>query len=111
MKQLGGECVDCGSTSHLEFDHVNPDVKSATISTILLHSWTKILAELAKCTLRCSKCHRGRTVIQAAVEHGGGASGKKNCKCGLCRKKKSEYMKNWKQGLRAGAQAGLANRP
>lgn len=108
---LGGKCIDCGSTQSLEFDHMDPSTKKAAIATLLLHSWEKILPELAKCALRCESCHKTRTDGQQGVEHGGGASGKRRCKCQLCRTKKNEYMKNWKRGVRAGAQAGLANQP
>ena len=111
MAYLGGKCVDCESTQYLEFDHIDPATKVAAIATLLLHSWEKILPELAKCTLRCKGCHKARSSGQQGVGHGGGTSGKRRCKCQPCRMKKNEYMRNWKRGVRAGAQAGLANQP
>lgn len=57
---MGGHCVDCGNDDLevLEFDHVAGD-KVACVR----HVWseTGMLAEAAKCALRCVNCHRKRT--------------------------------------------------
>lgn len=57
-------CVDCGQTDVriLEFDHVRGN-KSESISTLLQHSvpWQKVEAEIAKCEVRCTNCHRIKT--------------------------------------------------
>src|SRR4030095_7664954 len=54
---LGGRCVDCGSTTNLEFAHLKPGPR---ISLILLRNWDYVLGELKKCQLRCRPCHRKR---------------------------------------------------
>ena len=60
-------CVDCGETDPvvLEFDHVTGK-KFLAISTMMQHvmSWTKIKAEIEKCEVRCSNCHKRRTAVQ-----------------------------------------------
>ena len=58
-------CADCGERDPvvLEFDHV--DGKRATISAIV-GSWsrTRLIAEMAKCEVRCANCHARRTAKQ-----------------------------------------------
>lgn len=95
-KELGGKCIDCGSTSDLEFDHVEPSEKSFTISSGWSMNIDLVREELSKCVLRCSTCHKSRSVQQYAVPHGGGKAGKKGCSCESCRAKRKEYMKRWK---------------
>lgn len=56
-------CVDCGESDPdvLDFDH--PRDKRADVSR-LIHvavSWNVVLAEIAKCEVRCANCHRRRT--------------------------------------------------
>lgn len=58
-------CVDCGETDPvvLEFDHVRGD-KVATVYTLALRhlrTWGVVEEEIAKCDVRCVKCHRKRT--------------------------------------------------
>lgn len=48
----------------LDFDHDNPKEKSFDVSRMLGYSWDLVLAEIKKCTVRCSNCHRRRTSIQ-----------------------------------------------
>ncbi len=60
----GGHCVDCGFAGHvaaLEFDHRDPSTKVTEITTLLGHKWETIMAEVEKCDLVCSNCHRIRT--------------------------------------------------
>lgn len=94
IQLLGGKCQDCGSIDDLEIDHKDPKYKDYNIGKILHGSWSKIYMELALCTLRCTKCHKTKTISEKSVEHGGGISGKKNCLCILCKAKKAQYMKN-----------------
>jgi hypothetical protein len=60
-------CVDCGETDPvvLTFDHRELTEKIDTIGRLLSRSgWTKFLAEVAKCDVRCANCHRMRTAEQ-----------------------------------------------
>lgn len=57
---LGGKCVNCGyskSNSALEFHHLDPNEKDMNISGKVM-SWSKLTAELDKCVLLCSNCHK-----------------------------------------------------
>lgn len=94
---LGGKCIDCGHTDDLEFDHVIP--KEIDIGKVWSYNKDRFIAELNKCVLRCSSCHKrkSRKYDWNIVEHGGGVSGKNRCKCELCRKRKAEYMRNWRK--------------
>lgn len=60
-------CVDCGQTDPvvLQFDHRDGTTKVATIGALLSRaSWAILLAEIAKCDVRCANCHRVRTAQQ-----------------------------------------------
>lgn len=56
-------CKDCGETFPpycMDFDHTQ-GVKEGNISEMKSYSIEKILAEVAKCDIVCSNCHRIRT--------------------------------------------------
>lgn len=55
-------CVDCGEDDPvvLEFDHVRGR-KVANISQMNGYSRKAVLAEIAKCVVRCANCHRRKT--------------------------------------------------
>lgn len=59
IEQLGGVCVDCGSTEKLEFDHRVP---RRWVNRHLDPSWriSKIKAEIAagEIELRCPECNK-----------------------------------------------------
>ncbi|MFD0397752.1 hypothetical protein ACFVHI_06680 [Kitasatospora sp. NPDC127121] len=63
-----GGCIDCGyaDVRALDPDHVDPGQKAGTISRLvqLCVSKDRLLAELAKCEVRCARCHRARTMRQ-----------------------------------------------
>jgi bacterioferritin-associated ferredoxin len=63
----GRGCIDCGETDPcvLEFDHVN-GIKDANISSMVRQGWGKqrMIAEIAKCVIRCANCYRRRTARQ-----------------------------------------------
>ncbi len=58
-------CVDCGNSDIrvLEFDHVEPEKKTFTISRKIADGVALITLqkEVAKCEVRCANCHRIRT--------------------------------------------------
>jgi hypothetical protein len=63
-------CADCGGTFPLvcmDFDHRDPALKSFTIAQGLQRSHEALLAEIAKCDVVCSNCHRLRTAAQHAA--------------------------------------------
>ncbi|WP_416875288.1 hypothetical protein [Kitasatospora sp. SC0581] len=63
-----GGCVDCGyaDVRALDPDHLDPTQKAGTISRLvqLCVAKDRLLAELAKCEVRCARCHRARTMRQ-----------------------------------------------
>ena len=62
--KLAAGCFDCGYAGHpaaLDFDHVQ-GTKNFNIATSALRSWAAVLAEIAKCVVRCANCHRIATL-------------------------------------------------
>ena len=56
-------CADCGQRYHwfqMDFDHVRGQ-KSYNISRMMTMSEERLRAEIAKCDVVCSNCHRMRT--------------------------------------------------
>lgn len=99
---LGGKCVWCGETDQdlLEFDHMERETKLWNIAS-LWNDPRKLEIELKKVRLLCYSCHKKRTKEQFSVEHGGGQSGKKNCKCEPCKQKKLEWQRNYRRAKKA----------
>jgi hypothetical protein len=61
---LAHPCVDCGESDVrvLDFDHRVGTCKRADVGRMLAsRSWEVIVAEIAKCDVRCANCHRRRT--------------------------------------------------
>ena len=55
-------CIQCGEAhpACLDFHHRNPSEKDINLGEIFIHGWglPRILAELGKCDVLCSNCHR-----------------------------------------------------
>jgi len=69
-------CVDCGeaNTIVLEFDHIGEaGSKQFNISdaTRFGYGMDKIIAEIAKCEVRCANCHRKKTYERGGWAHRG----------------------------------------
>ena len=95
---LGGQC-NCGSVVDLEIHHVNPALKSFTISQGWHHSWEKILRELEKCEILCKACHIDHH--RASNQHGTTRRYWQGCRCDLCKKAMSVYNKQYIQARKA----------
>lgn len=59
-------CMDCGIAYPpyvMDFDHRPGEVKMFHVGKMRVNGtrWEKVLAEIAKCDLVCSNCHRART--------------------------------------------------
>lgn len=57
-----GKCCLCGFNAFqeaLEFHHVNPEEKELKLSSNIMVSLDKQIAEARKCILVCANCHRG----------------------------------------------------
>ena len=60
MKVTAG-CIDCGFNAHpeaLDFDHRPGEIKCFIITLGYNKSRERVLAEMAKCDVRCANCHR-----------------------------------------------------
>jgi hypothetical protein len=64
------ECVDCGlrvtpdTWREFDFDHRDPNQKIASVSQLMGKNTESIVAEMAKCDLRCAICHRRKTIAE-----------------------------------------------
>ncbi len=63
VEAFGGECGICGYSrcqEALELHHLDPQVKELSFNRIIARAcnWVKVVAELRKCVLLCSICHR-----------------------------------------------------
>lgn len=98
---VGRKCVKCGTEDKIEFDHIDPSTKLFS----LMGAWNRPLEELKseaiKCQPLCHDCHKEKSINFLAAAHGGGKSGKRNCKCEPCKRRKAEYMREWKRSRRA----------
>lgn len=94
---LGGKCAKCGSTDELEFDHTDPTTKLMSVARASSRSESFFWAEVDKCQLLCKPCHKIKSdTIDNAVGHGEGLTGKRNCRCDLCRPLKIAYNRRFK---------------
>lgn len=102
IRKLGGKCIDCGTSDDLEFDHADSQTKEHDLAKIWSYKQEKFDAELSKCVIRCHVCHveKSRQYDWHRVDHGGGMTGKRGCKCEPCRKRKAEYSRNYKRKAR-----------
>ncbi len=65
-------CVDCGEADPvvLEFDHRG--AKSFTIAKEMRNkNWDVVVAEVAKCDVRCANCHRRKTALEGGFRRAG----------------------------------------
>lgn len=93
---LGGKCVECGTTENLEFDHIDRETKNFNIGRLTNVSREKLLKELPLCQLLCKPHHDIKSAKEESVEHGGGLTGKKNCRCEYCAPLKNAYARRYK---------------
>jgi hypothetical protein len=91
LEKFGNKCILCGSTEKLEFDHIDPSLKSFHIS----QGWSRkdIDKELDKCQLLCQKCHIEKTVSSLEpATHGSSYSWMKlKCKCQTCTESREKW--------------------
>ncbi len=99
IKILGGKCKECCLRKDLQFDHKDPKDKKYTIAKIWTHSEIKFWEEIRKCQLLCRKCHNIKTQKELGRKLAKGFHGTlstyRYCKCDLCRKAKSDWMKEY----------------
>jgi hypothetical protein len=68
---LSHPCVDCGENDPivLEFDHIGKKDFDIGSAGGLGFGVTRILAEIAKCEVRCANCHRRKTYHERGLSH------------------------------------------
>ena len=98
IEMFGGQCVRCGATEDLEFDHIDRTTVSFRLSGWgFNYSWERILKEAEKCQLLCDPCHHEKSKECGNGEQGGASPRflehgteayyvREKCKCELCRK-------------------------
>jgi hypothetical protein len=60
-------CIDCGrKDGRLDFDHRPGQVKLFNIGPDVNRSWAVLMAEIAKCDVRCASCHARRHDLERA---------------------------------------------
>ena len=105
IEYLGGSCVRCSTNEDLEFDHIDRSSKSFNVSKRMTSmNYEELKLEVDKCQLLCKDCHLEKSREAGDLKdvgHGGGNSGKRNCKCEPCKLKKAEYMKSKKAQYQA----------
>lgn len=52
---------------YMDLDHVS-GTKYKDVSSMTTYSWERVLAEIQKCDLVCSNCHRARTYLRSVGE-------------------------------------------
>ena len=63
IEHLGGKCVGCGTTTDLQFDHMDRTQKEFSIGKCLDYSMKRLLPEVDKCQLLCYSCHEYKSLI------------------------------------------------
>lgn len=96
---LGGACASCGALDNLEFDHIDPAVKDFTIAKAASFSEARWQAELAKCQLLCSVCHKAKHA--ADNPHGSVQRYWNGCLCDLCREAYRHHNVHYRSTSRA----------
>ena len=83
---LGVACAHCGSTDRLEFDHIDPELKSFEIKQNMTLNNPEVRAELDKCQLLCRPCHEVKTAAEnTGITHGTRTGWMRSkCRCEDC---------------------------
>lgn len=112
---LGDSCVWCGTKDDLQFDHIDPDLKSFDISSNMTANNPAVRAELDKCQLLCRGCHLEKTRqehLEIGFRHGHMyAWMKRGCRCELCVAAREEYNAKRRADRRSSAKRGVYGRP
>jgi 5-methylcytosine-specific restriction endonuclease McrA len=114
IAQLGGKCVQCGSSEGLEIDHIDPEEKSYDIGRIIAtHSEEKVQTELKKCQLLCKDCHleKSKAMRFGAPEATHGTLhmySKYKCRCSDCVTEFRRYYREYSAKRRSNKKKALA---
>ena len=93
VELLGGACVKCSATENLYFSPSAEATPNYNLKKKINNAnYDELRAEVLKHFLICAGCSAKK---RNGVEHGGGVSGVRNCKCAPCKAKKAEFMRNY----------------
>jgi AraC-like DNA-binding protein len=95
---LGGKCVKCGSTEYLEFDHIDPSMKTFHIGSQITGSWEETEKELKKCQLLCRRCHHKKSAEEMAEFNAVVFSGERGVGAKLADIQAAEYRRRFANG-------------
>jgi hypothetical protein len=100
LDYLGGQCVKCGETKNLHFDHITPNNKFKEISSLYTSNLQILKDELDKCQLLCYECHHEKSLNEGDYlgnrktwEHGVSGYINQKCRCNHC----VESYKEWRK--------------
>ena len=101
IAELGGQCIKCGATSELHFDHINPLTKSMSSYKMFKTSEEKMRAELSKCQLLCKDCHHQKSMLERGCKpykHGTyNMYNKHGCRCNTCKEKLAIHAREYRK--------------
>ena len=92
------KCKWCSSVEKLELHHLDPSTKISSV----IWSWApeRRLAEIEKCIVLCTSCHREYHASLRRKPHGTRASYTRGCRCQECKQAMAichkDYMKRKK---------------
>lgn len=87
INMAGGKCKVCKSKENLEFDHIIPSSKTASVNTLMSGKISRLVEEIVKCQLLCKPCHHAKTMKEEykEPEHGTMVMYRDNkCRCDRC---------------------------
>jgi len=102
LATLGNRCKKCGSTQHLELDHVDPATKTRNVSALTAVGTRRFLSEVKKCQALCSKCHQEKTLAERGLTKKKGVHGSYTnyrhygCRCDLCKAANAERLREYR---------------
>lgn len=99
--EFGGKCMVCGSAEDLHFHHVDPTNKESTVAKMWSLSEARFRAELAKCVLICSTCHKAEH--RTAHPHGDVRRFWQGCTCASCCEAGRVHHRAWRAKRKAAA--------
>ncbi|HEY5352116.1 MAG TPA: hypothetical protein VIK57_06645 [Streptosporangiaceae bacterium] len=105
IELLGGECVRCGATDDLEFDHIDPRTKVFAVGSDMSWAWSQLVKEALKTQLLCRPCHvaKGKE-DRPEPAHGYYRYWYYGCRCAECKADNAEKSRRQRERA-AGARA------
>ena len=97
IAERGDACENCGSSDRLEIDHIERANKTMPATDAFQRRKEIRVAELAKCQVLCSRCHRDKTVReQTGPDHGTQNTYVRGCRCSACKAAHAELARSYR---------------